>query len=107
MMKKMLLFYIQMVLGTQLLFGCTQWSGRPYMGWNHMMGYGGYGGVFMWLIFIIIVGIVIYFVFERSKGTGNLNGQFRETPIDILKKRYARGEISKEEFDRLKKDIES
>jgi putative membrane protein len=30
----------------------------------------------------------------------------RETSIDILKRRYARGEISKEEFEQMKKDLE-
>ena len=29
-----------------------------------------------------------------------------ETPLDILKKRYANGEIDTEEFDRKKKDLE-
>jgi putative membrane protein len=28
-----------------------------------------------------------------------------ETPIEILKKRYAKGEITKEEFDQMKNDI--
>jgi len=27
-------------------------------------------------------------------------------PVDILKKRYAKGELSKEEYERLRKDIE-
>ncbi len=72
-----------------------------------MMGYGGYGGMFMWLILILIAGVVIYFVFNRSKKTGKPVGSTRETPTEILKRRYANGEISKEEFDRLKKEIES
>jgi len=72
-----------------------------------MMGHGAYGGLFMWLILIVIVGIVLYFVFNQSKRTGNQIGPKRETPMEILKRRYAKGEITKEEFDELKKDIES
>lgn len=76
-------------------------------GWDHMMGYGGYGGVFMWLILGIIVAVIIYFVFSQGKRIGNTTGPEKESPTEILKRRYAAGEISKEEFDSLKKDIES
>ena len=72
-----------------------------------MMGYGGYGGMFMWLIFIIIAGVVVYFIFERSKRAGNLGDSAGESAVEILKRRYAKGEITKEEFDRMKKEIES
>ena len=72
-----------------------------------MMGYGGYGGMFMWLILILFAGVVIYVVFNRSKRTGNPTDSTRESPTEILKRRYAKGEITRKEFDRLKKDIES
>lgn len=71
-----------------------------------MMGYGGYGDMFMWLILLIIAGIAIYFLVARSKGAGDDGDSKRESPVEILKRRYANGEISKEEFDRLKRDIE-
>jgi len=69
------------------------------------MGYG-YGGGFMWLIALVLVGVVVYFLLQvtKSKGSGS---SIIETPIDILKKRYAKGEIDKEEFERKKKDLES
>jgi len=73
--------------------------------WGHMMGYG-YGGGFMWLIGLVLVGAVIYFLLKASKSKGS-NGSVMETPLDILKKRYAKGAIDKEEFDRRKKDLES
>ena len=51
-----------------LFFGCTQRPmDRSMGGWGHMMGYGGYGGMFMWLILIIIAGVIIYFAINRSK----------------------------------------
>ena len=58
----------------------------------------GFGGLFMILFWGIIIYIVIAF-FKKGDGEGE------ETAEDILKKRYARGEISKDEFERMKKDL--
>lgn len=63
--------------------------------------------MFMWLILIVVLAVVIYFVINRGKTTGNSINSTGESPTEILKKRYAKGEISKEEFDKLKKEIES
>jgi putative membrane protein len=43
----------------------------------------------------------------QSRKSGESGGQPNETPLDILKKRYAKGDITKEEFESLKKDIDS
>jgi len=63
--------------------------------------------MFMWLILIVIAGVIVYFVISRGKTNGNSITATRESPTDILKKRYAKGEITKEEFDKLKREIES
>jgi putative membrane protein len=72
-------------------------------GWGHMMYYG-YGGGFMWILFIIIIGVLIYLGFQYTKTKGG-TGVSGETPLDILKKRYAKGELTKDEFDRMKKEL--
>lgn len=71
-----------------------------------MMHYGGYGGMYMWLFFLAIAVLVIYFIFKRDNSDDRRMILPDESPLDILKKRYARGEITKEEYDRLKRDIE-
>jgi putative membrane protein len=93
------------ILPPLTFFACEQGPNSPMGNWGHMMTYG-YGGGFMWLIVLVLVGIVIYFLFQVSKSKGS-DGSIIETPLDILKKRYAKGEIDKEEFDRKKKDLES
>ncbi|HYX07798.1 MAG TPA: SHOCT domain-containing protein [Bacteroidales bacterium] len=93
------------ILPPLTFFACEQGPNSPMGNWGHMMTYG-YGGGFMWLIVLVLVGIVIYFLFQISKSKGS-DGSIIETPLDILKKRYAKGEIDKEEFDRKKKDLES
>ena len=57
------------------------------------------------LIFILIVAIVAAVKWLWGpKAPMILRGG--EGALDVLKKRYARGEITKEEFERIKRDIE-
>ena len=99
------IFSILIIFLTLTFFACAQGPNSPMGNWGHMMGYG-YGGGFMWLIFLLLVGVVIYFLLQTSKPKGS-DGSIMETPLDILKKRYAKGEIDKGEFDQMKKDLES
>ncbi|MCL5278348.1 MAG: SHOCT domain-containing protein [Planctomycetes bacterium] len=72
-------------------------------GYGHMMNYWG-AGVAMWLFFIVIVVVIVYFL-VRASGASAATRTPTDTPLDILKKRYARGEITKEQFDEIKKDL--
>lgn len=100
------IFFLLMILAPLTFFACAQGPcGGQKGSWGHMMGYG-YGGGFMWIIVIVLVGVVIYFLLQASKSKGS-DGSVMETPLDILKKRYAKGDIDKEEFDRKKEDLES
>ena len=104
-MKKVF-FFVLLLLVPLLTTGCGPYG--PMRGWEngHMMNYGfGYGGMFMWILFLIILGVAIYFIVQSTKSK-NVSGQSQETPLDVIKKRYAKGEITKEEFDRMKKELE-
>ena len=70
-----------------------------------MPGPNGSGGGFMWLIGLVFVVVILYFLLQGTKSKGS-DLSVNETPLDILKKRYAKGEIDKEEFDLKKKDLE-
>jgi putative membrane protein len=61
------------------------------------MGFGG-GGIFMILFWIIIIFGVFYLVKSLS-GRTNSQDQKRESAQEVLQKRFARGEMSKEEFE--------
>ncbi len=70
-----------------------------------MWGNQGCIGGFMWIFWIaIIVGIffLVKWIVMQNR-PGEQTGQ--ENPLEILKKRYVRGEIDKEEYDRKKKDL--
>jgi putative membrane protein len=99
------IFYILTVPLQLTFFAYAQGPNGPMGNWGHMMGYG-YGGGSMWLIILALVGVAVYFLLQVSKSKTS-DRHIAEQPLDILKKRYAKGEIDKEEFDRKKKDMES
>jgi len=70
-------------------------------------GYGmwGFGMVFFMALFWIGIIWFIVWLVRQSKMPTNANTPER-TPLQILKERYAKGEITKKEFDDMKKDIE-
>ena len=71
--------------------------------WHHDMGWGG-----MWIgwLFWIIVIVVIVYLLVRFAGRNQQTTERGDTAIDILKKRYAQGEITKEQFEEMKKNVE-
>jgi putative membrane protein len=60
----------------------------------------------MLILLLIVAAVIIYSVLQQAKKSGRSGFWSPETPLDILKKRHAGGEITKEEFERLKRDIE-
>ena len=77
---------------------------RKYFWWSPF-------GIIELEIILIIFGLLflaVWWVFRRRKSFRQAwpnPGSEPETALDILKKRYVKGEITKEEFERMKKDI--
>ena len=69
---------------------------------GHGMGMGmGWG----WIIGLVVIALIVWLVVKTtSQQTGGTNTS-EKLPLDILKERYARGEIDKEEFEERKKDL--
>ncbi len=79
------------------------WGGN---GWGMMGGFG-----WMWLMpifFILFWGLVIWGIVALVRGSSGSRGSdspAADSALEVLKKRYARGEIDKEEYEEKKKDL--
>lgn len=69
-----------------------------YLDWGHILYRG--GGFFMILLWICI--IFVFVLVLKNILTGKHQA---ENALDILKKRYAAGKLSKKEFEEMKQDI--
>ncbi|KKR17435.1 MAG: hypothetical protein UT77_C0001G0263 [Candidatus Daviesbacteria bacterium GW2011_GWC2_40_12] len=67
------------------------WSGFGVLGWIFMLAF--------WLLIILGVVTLIRYLARSGQGKGD------KSSLDILKERYARGEIDKKEFEEKKKDL--
>ena len=80
-------------------------------GWGWGLGHGAYGFPFWWLaagfrlvvLAAIVVGVV-YLARFFSRQTG-WRGRHEESALDILQKRYARGEITREQYEEMKRNL--
>lgn len=76
------------------------------MGWMGMTLWGVFSfllGLLLIFLFVVVVVAAVKWVWGQKTPIVLGSG---ESALDVLKKRYARGEIGKEEFERIKKDIE-
>lgn len=88
--------------------------GGGMMGFGGMMGnyYGpsfGFGGVLMMLFWALVIGgIVLLIVWAVGQGGKAVPGGARreDAALEILKQRYARRDITKEQFDQMRRDLE-
>jgi putative membrane protein len=81
-------------------------------GWPNMMGgyYGGMGWIVIILGFIffiaIIVGIILLIVWLAKRATHSVSEPKTNTKaLDVLNERYAKGELTKEQYEDIKKDL--
>jgi len=78
-----------------------------------MNGFGGmgFGMGFGWIFWLIIIGVAIWAVVRLTNNSSThhtISGGSaipQETPLDILKKRYARGEITEAEYKEMRKNL--
>jgi putative membrane protein len=101
---------VGLVIIVPLIVGLV--SDWGYGGWWGMMRPGMMGGFgFMWLMpvfWVIILGLIIWAIVAAVGRPGESSSQGSsktDSALEILKQRYARGEINKEEYEQKKKDI--
>ncbi len=99
---------IAVVLGVPPTAAWAQGPG-DYWGWGHPMGWmwgaWGIGMGLMMLVFWALVIIAIVVAVRWIAGQSRPAPPHRDTALDILRERYARGEISREEFEQRKRDL--
>lgn len=74
-----------------------------------MMGYG-FGWPFMFLVplaFVVLVVLGLYYLLSGQRSQGASAGYTQSEALRILKERYARGEITSEQYTKMKRDLES
>ena len=86
--------------------------GNKYQEVNYWWDWGSWWwgmGLMMFLMIVFWGGVIALIVwaiarFTRREAQGEMRGEKRNS-LDIAKERYARGEITKEQFEQLKKDL--
>lgn len=78
------------------------WGEWGEHGWGWML-FGGIHMLFFWLL--IILGITALMKWLGSSGGKDKKANSQNNALDILHERYARGEIDRESYQEMKRDI--
>ncbi len=64
------------------------------------------GGWMMFVWWFLIIALVVFAIRAVMNSGQSSHSQRKETPMEILKRRYAEGEIDEEEFKRRKQELQ-
>jgi putative membrane protein len=110
--KYLVFFFIFFLSGSWLLpggaladYGQHYGWGPGMMGWGLMSWFGPWGMILFWVLLVLLIAWLVK-GFGSSKGSTGAVKPAEESALEILKRRYARGEINKEEYLEKKKDLE-
>lgn len=79
------------------------WYWHEGMGWWML-----FGGLWMLVFWILVIALIVWGVRKLVEhGDSKSRPSEKRDPLEIAKERYAKGEISKEEFEQIKKDLHS
>ncbi len=106
-MKRILLICIS-ILALTTTYGYSQTGpgmmGQGMMNWGYGMGWG--WSIIMLVFWIsVIVGIIFLIRWVVLSSDRRHGAKTEDSALEILRQRYARGEINKQEFEEKKKDL--
>jgi uncharacterized membrane protein len=88
-------------------YGYAPGERQYYPNWHYNMMGGGWG-IFMFIFMLIFLGLVIAGIVVLVRYLSpHARSQSADDALAVLKRRYARGEIQKAEFEEKRKDLES
>jgi len=107
MIKQIKIFkYFSILAGMLLLFSINVFAFHrfsPLYG-GHGMMWGG-GGLLICLDFLVVIGLAIYLIVKNVKEKKSDIVIQKETPLEIIKRHFAKGEINQEEFIKIRKEL--
>lgn len=78
-------------------------SGFPFYRMNGLFGSWSWLGMLMCIAIVVLIIIGVVTLFDRSNN--NKHNERSNSSLEILKERLARGEISKDEYEKIRKNI--
>ena len=75
------------------------WDGHDGMGWWMLWG------SILWVVFIVAIVLVTARLSGDGRRADNTGQPPPEAPLDIARRRYASGELSREEFEQIRRDL--
>lgn len=73
-----------------------------------MDGGGGmfFGGGFMWIFWLLVIVVIVAAVKAMMGSNTQRDASEKDSALSILEKRYARGEIDREEYQEKRRELE-